>query len=169
MRVLGIDPGTRKTGWGIVEKRGTRLRAVASGVICVDGRRPLPERLRIIHRDLSTVFTTYAPGAVALEDMFFAKYANAAMKLGHARGVAMLAGAQFDLVVSEYPPALVKRTVAGKGNASKQQVGRLVGAILGLSDLPGEDATDALAVAITHLQAAVLPIIPARPRVTTPK
>lgn len=162
MRVLGIDPGTRKTGWGVVEKKGTRLRAIACGVIRVSERKPLSERLHLIHRDLTKVFREYEPTAMALEDMFFAKYANAAMKLGHARGVAMLAGAQFELRVNEYPPALVKRTVAGKGNASKAQVGRLVGAILGLTELPGEDATDALAVAITHLQSGGLSAIAAR-------
>ena len=157
MRVLGIDPGTRKTGWGVVEKRGTRLVAIASGTIKASAKKPLQERLFIIHNGLSKVLQEYEPAVVALEDIFFAKYANAAMKLGHARGVAMLACSQADRIVHAYPPALVKRTVAGKGNAPKEQVGRLVGALLGLRVLPDEDACDALAIAITHLQASAVP------------
>ena len=140
----------------MVEKRGTRLKPIASGVISVNERWPLAKRLLHIHQDLSAALNEYQPAAVALEDMFFAKYANAAVKLGHARGVAMLAASQLDLIVHEYPPALVKRTVAGKGNATKDQVARLVGAVLGLKTLPSNDATDALAVAITHLQSTQL-------------
>ncbi len=156
MRVLGVDPGTRKTGWGLVERRGTRLVAIASGIIRVGDKKPLPTRLHGIHAHLCQVISEYGPATCAVEDMFFAKYATAAMKLGHARGVVMLAAAQAELQVHEYPPALVKRTVAGRGNASKEQVGRLVGAVLGLRELPGEDACDALAVAVTHLQASSL-------------
>ncbi len=152
MRALGIDPGTRKTGWGVVDKKGTRLIAVASGTISVNAKKPLAQRLYAIHAAINQVIEEYSPGVMALEDMFFAKFPNAAIKLGHARGVAMVAGAAAGLVVHEYPPALVKRTVVGKGNATKPQVARLVGAILGLKELPGEDATDALAVAVTHLQ-----------------
>lgn len=152
MRVLGIDPGTLKTGWGVVDKKGTRVTAVASGIIR-GGKRPLPARLAIIHAGLTEVVREHAPEAVALEDIFFAKHANAALKLGHARGVAMLVAAQAELDLYEYPPALVKRTVAGKGSASKEQMGRLVMAILGLREAPGEDAADALAVALTHLLA----------------
>ncbi len=152
MRVLGIDPGTIKTGWGVVDKKGTRVTAVASGIIRA-GKRPLPARLAIIHAGLTAVVVEHAPDAVALEDIFFAKHANAALKLGHARGVAMLVAAQAELDLHEYPPALVKRTVAGKGSAGKDQMGRLVMAILGLREAPGEDAADALAVALTHLLA----------------
>lgn len=152
MRVLGIDPGTRKTGWGVVDKKGTRLIAVASGIIQAGAKKPLADRLLKVQAGIIQVIAEYEPKAMALEDMFFAKFPNAAIKLGHARGVAMVAGAGAGLEVHEYPPALVKRTVAGKGNATKPQVARLVGAILGLRELPGEDATDALAVAITHLQ-----------------
>lgn len=152
MRVVGIDPGTRKTGWGVVDKKGTRLVAVASGIIQVSAKKPLAERLLTIHVGIVQVIEEYSPHVMALEDMFFAKFPNAAIKLGHARGVAMVAGATAGLQVHEYAPALVKRTVAGKGSATKSQVARLVGAILGLRELPGEDATDALAVAVTHLQ-----------------
>ena len=96
----------------------------------------------------------HQPEAVAVEDIFFAKYANAALKLGHARGVALLAAAELELEVHEYPPAIVKRTVVGRGAADKMQVARLITALLGLKEPPEEDAADALAVAITHIQAS---------------
>ena len=94
------------------------------------------------------------PDAIAVEDIFYAKHANAAIKLGHVRGVVLLLVAKRQLPLAEYAPALVKRTVAGRGAADKEQVARVVGAMLGLSELPGEDATDALAIAITHLTAS---------------
>lgn len=154
MRVLGIDPGTRKTGWGVVEKSGTRIRLIASGIVRTgSGKVALPQRLLRIHDALQIAISEHKPDEVALEDIFFAKYANAAMKLGHARGAAMLVAAQAGLRLTEYPPALVKRTVVGKGAATKDQVGRLVMVILGLKTHPGEDAADALAVALTHLMA----------------
>jgi crossover junction endodeoxyribonuclease RuvC len=153
MRVLGIDPGSRKTGWGVVQLEGTRLRHIGAGTIGISGRAPLPERLRIIHEGLQRVIAEHSPEVVAVEEIFFAKHANAALKLGHARGVALLVAAESSLAVHEYPPAIVKRTVVGRGNADKNQVGRLVAALLGLSMPPDVDASDALAVAITHIQA----------------
>ena len=154
MRILGIDPGTRRTGWGVVDRDGSRLAGVDAGVVTTGNDRPLEERLRIIHDGLVEVIERYSPDVVAVESIFHAKYANAAIKLGHVRGVALLVAAVRELPVHDYPPALVKRTVGGRGAADKQQLGRLVGAILGLSELPAADATDALAVAITHAQAA---------------
>ena len=154
MRVLGIDPGSRRTGWGVVQLEGTRLRQIASGTISVSGSLSLPTRLRSIHQGLIEVISSHAPEAVAVEEIFFAKHANAALKLGHARGVALLVAAESDLSVHEYPPAIVKRTVVGRGAADKVQVGRLVTALLGLRAAPEEDAADALAVAITHIQAS---------------
>lgn len=154
MRVLGIDPGSRRTGWGVVQLEGTRLRPIASGTIALSAKLALPERLRQIHEELGRIVEAHAPNAVAVEEIFFAKYANAALKLGHARGVALLVAAERDLAVHEYPPAVVKRTVVGGGAADKIQVTRLVTALLGLSDPPQEDAADALAVAITHIQAS---------------
>jgi len=154
MRVLGIDPGSRRTGWGVVQLEGTRLRYIGAGTIAVPENLPLPNRLRIIHEALGQVVSEHQPGAVAVEQIFFAKYANAALKLGHARGVALLVAAQSDLEIHEYPPAIVKRTVVGRGAADKVQVGRLVTALLGLKEPPEEDADDALAVAITHIQAS---------------
>ena len=153
MRVLGIDPGSRRTGWGVVELDGTRLRHIAAGTIAVPDKLALANRLRMIHEQLEAVIAAHAPEAVAVEEIFFAKYANAALKLGHARGVALLVAAQSEIAVHEYPPAIVKRTVVGRGAADKVQVGRLVSALLGLKEPPEEDAADALAVAITHIQA----------------
>ncbi|MGB8224261.1 MAG: crossover junction endodeoxyribonuclease RuvC [Polyangiales bacterium] len=154
MRVLGIDPGSRRTGWGVVQLEGTRLRHIAAGTIAVPEKMPLPKRLRLIHEELQRLISEHQPEVVAVEEIFFAKYANAALKLGHARGVALLVAAESELEVHEYPPAIVKRTVVGRGGADKTQVGRLVTAILGLDAPPEEDAADALAVAITHIQAS---------------
>lgn len=154
MRVLGIDPGSRRTGWGVVQLEGTRLRHIAAGTIAVPEKLPLPKRLHLIHRGLKQVIAEHQPEAVAVEEIFFAKHANAALKLGHARGVALLVAAESEFEVHEYPPAIVKRTVVGRGSADKTQVGRLVSALLGLKAPPEEDAADALAVAITHIQAS---------------
>lgn len=152
-RVLGIDPGTRLTGWGVIEPAGPRARLVATGVIRAGDSKPLEQRLKIVHDGLRDVVAEHAPTTVAVEDIFFAKYANAALKLGHARGIALFVAADAGLEVFAYPPALVKRSVAGRGAADKTQVARLVGALLGIRELPTVDATDALAVALTHLQA----------------
>lgn len=153
MRVLGIDPGSRRTGWGVVQLEGTRLRHIDAGTIAISGKTPLPDRLRVIHEGLQRVIATHSPEVVAVEEIFFAKYANAALKLGHARGVALLVAAESNLAVYEYPPAIVKRTVVGRGQADKNQVGRLVATLLALDAPPEVDASDALAVAITHIQA----------------
>jgi len=149
---LGIDPGTRHTGYGIVRREGTRLTHVAHGVISPSATLPLPERLVLIERGLIEMFALYAPEQAAIESIFFAKDAQAAAKLGHARGVAMLVCARQGLSVAEYPPSRVKRTVTGRGAADKSQVAMMVRAVLRLGDLPRADAADALAVAITHLQ-----------------
>ena len=154
MRVLGIDPGSRRTGWGVVQLEGTRLRHIAAGTISVSGSLALPTRLRTIHEGLVEVIAAHQPEAVAVEEIFFAKHANAALKLGHARGVALLVAAESEIAVHEYPPAIVKRTVVGRGAADQVRVGRLVTALLGLRATPQEDAADALAVAITHIQAS---------------
>lgn len=156
-RVLGVDPGTRRTGWGIVERDGSRLRLVDCGVIVAGDRKALELRLAAIHAGLIAAIGAHSPGAAAIEDVFFAKYPNGALKLGHARGVALLAAAQGGLEVHSYPPSVVKRAVSGGGRADKEQIARVVGAILGTRELPGHDATDALALAITHLNASRMP------------
>jgi crossover junction endodeoxyribonuclease RuvC len=154
MRVIGIDPGTRRTGWGVVEIEGVRLKHIAAGTIAVPAKQALATRLQAIHATLAEVIIAHQPLEMAVEEIFFAKYPNAALKLGHARGVVLLVAAQNGIEVHEYPPAIVKRTVAGSGQAEKEQVARLVGSLLGLQQSFDVDATDALAIAITHIQAA---------------
>lgn len=169
MKVLGIDPGTIHAGWGVVTLQGNRLVGVDAGVLNLGSKQPLPVRLKRLDEGLRAVVAETQPQAMAVEEVFFAKHPNAALKLGHARGVALLAGAQAGLAIHEYPPALVKQTVTGRGNAAKDQVAKLVGVMLGwqerLADAPS-DATDALAIAITHLQArrlhGALPTAPKR-------
>ena len=162
-RVLGIDPGTRKLGWGVVERRGAKLRGVAAGVVSFDAKAPLRDRLARAFEQVELMIEDHAPDVVAVEDIFYARYASAAIKLGHVRGVVLLAAARADKPVSEWPPALVKRTVAGRGAAEKLQVGRVVAATLGLASVPPADAADALAIAITHLASTPL-VIPAARR-----
>lgn len=150
--VLGLDPGTRNFGWGVVRKNGTRLSHVAHGIISVDEDLPLAERLVAIERGLVAVLEAHSPDEVSIESLFFAKDAQAAAKLGHARGVALLVCARADLPSFEYAPARVKRTVAGAGRAEKAQVAQMIRVILGLAEVPKADAADALAIAVTHLQ-----------------
>jgi len=163
MRILGIDPGSVRTGWGVIEPYGPRGKCLGAGVIAAGDKAELPLRLKRIHEGLCRVIEELKPQAVAVEQVFYAKYANAAIKLGHARGVALLTAANAELEVFTYPPTLVKRTVAGKGNASKEQVGQLVKAILSLKELPPVDASDALAVALTHMQASRMKGLAASP------
>jgi crossover junction endodeoxyribonuclease RuvC len=150
--VLGIDPGTRHFGWGVVAKVGTRLSHVAHGVIDTDVTGPIAERLVEIETALVEVVRAHAPDEAAVEALFFAKDAQAAAKLGHARGVALLVCARAFLPIGEYAPARVKRTVAGGGRAEKAQVAGMIRVLLGLKEVPPADAADALAVAVTHLQ-----------------
>jgi crossover junction endodeoxyribonuclease RuvC len=156
MRVLGLDPGSVRTGWGVVEWDTRCTRGIAAGVIRVPDSAPIAERLRRIHAGVCEVLAQHKPDAVAVEDIFFARYPQAALMLGHARGVAVLAAAQAELTVTAYPASVVKRALVGSGRADKQQVAQLVGAVLGWKELPGVDATDALAIALTHLNAARL-------------
>lgn len=150
--VLGLDPGTRAFGWGVVRKTGTRVSHVAHGVISVDGDLPLAERLVAIEEALVDVVERHAPDEASIESLFFAKDAQAAAKLGHARGVALLVCARARLPSFEYAPARVKRTIAGAGRADKAQVAQMIRVILGLAEVPKADAADALAIAVTHLQ-----------------
>lgn len=168
--VLGLDPGTRAFGWGVVRKNGARFAHVAHGVITVDDALPLASRLVVIEKALVEVLAAHAPDEVSIESLFFAKDAQAAAKLGHARGVALLVCARAELSTFEYPPARVKRTVAGTGRADKAQVAQMVRVILGLPEAPRADAADALAIAMTHLaglqakRSAPKPAILAAPR-----
>ena len=152
MIVLGVDPGTIRTGWGVVRRAGPRLIGVAAGVIRADQNDELPVRLRAIHDGLRAVIAEHTPDCMAVEDVF-SKHARSALVLGHARGVVLLCAALAELELAAYPPAVVKRSVAGRGAAPKEQLGRVVCAMLGMRDLASPDATDALAVAITHANA----------------
>lgn len=154
MKVLGIDPGTRRTGWGVVERRRGKLVGIAAGVIRLREKDPLADRLEVVFDAIGALVDEHRPSVLAVEDVFYAKHASAAIKLGHVRGVVLLLAAKRGLSLAEYAPALVKRTVAGRGAADKRQVARVVAAMLGLHEELEIDATDALAVAITHLAAA---------------
>jgi crossover junction endodeoxyribonuclease RuvC len=151
MRVLGIDPGTRHCGYGVVETRsGSRLVWVAHGVISPKATAPLEERLKVIYQRLIEVIGETKPTTCGVEEIFFAANVRSALTLGHARGVALLAAAQAGMPVSAYPPAVVKQAVVGFGRAEKQQVARMVSMLLGIPEIEEADASDALAIAITH-------------------
>ena len=153
MIILGVDPGSVRTGWGVIELAGPKLRGLAAGTVEAGAKAAFEVRLRRVHEGIVEVIETYAPAQMAVEDVFFAHNARSALKLGQVRGVVLLAGAQADLPVASYAPALVKRSVAGKGRATKQQIGQIACAMLGFRKQPGPDATDALAIAITHANA----------------
>ncbi|PIE06040.1 MAG: crossover junction endodeoxyribonuclease RuvC [Sorangium cellulosum] len=154
MRVIGIDPGTRHLGWGVVRAEGTKIVHEAHGIIHTNTTLSLAQRLLQIDKALGKVLEQFPPEHGAVESIFFSKDPQAAAKLGHARGVVLLLLARAGVPVSEYPPSRVKRAVSGRGRADKKQVAMMVRALLGLKELPGADATDALAVAITHAQFA---------------
>jgi crossover junction endodeoxyribonuclease RuvC len=152
--VLGLDPGTRHFGWGVVEQRGQRLVHVAHGVVDTNADESIAVRLVVIERALMDVLSAHGPSVASVEALFFAKDPQAASKLGHARGVALLVCARAGLAIHEYAPALVKRAMTGSGRADKRQVAQMVRVVLALPAPPPADAADALASAIVHLQRA---------------
>lgn len=163
LRVLGIDPGTLRTGWGVIERRGRALSFCAAGVLTSKGFHSLPERLRVIHAGIVEVIQTYMPQVLSLEKAFVAYNVQSALRLGEARGVALLAAVQAGLRIAEYNPTEIKTAVAGYGRAEKAQVQKAVHALLGGGRSPealglpvSMDATDALAAAICHLQSSSL-------------
>jgi crossover junction endodeoxyribonuclease RuvC len=152
MRILGIDSGSRVTGYGVVESDGADCFFVECGVIRVDASQPLPYRLKAIHSGVVKVIEDYRPDAAAFESLFHASNVQSALKLGHARGVCIHAAADANLPVFEYSPAEVKSAVTGYGRAEKSQVQQMVRALLQLGDRKDPfDASDALAVAICHV------------------
>ncbi|MCC7536139.1 MAG: crossover junction endodeoxyribonuclease RuvC [Deltaproteobacteria bacterium] len=167
LRVLGIDAGLQRTGWGVIDSSGPRLTAVAFGVVRTDADRPIEQRLLTIHDGLSAVIDEHHPDACAIEDIFMAKHARSALVLGEARGAALLAVARSRLPTFAYPPALVKRSIAGRGAAPKEQVQNVIRAVLGLREVPPHDAADALAVAICHANASRVHIAWDRARART--
>ena len=157
MRVFGIDPGSERTGYGCVETDGSRHRIVVCGAISSPALASFPDKLHRIHSQLTLILAECRPDAVAVESLFHAVHARSALQLGHARGVALLAASQAGLVVTEYPPAEVKRAVVGYGRAEKHQVQHMVTLLLGLAEPPEPfDASDALAVAICHVHTSGL-------------
>lgn len=150
IRILGIDPGLRRTGWGLIECEGNRLIFVACGSVDTDGDDDLAVRLVCIHDGLVRIVEQYAPDEAAVEATFVNKDANATLKLGQARGIAMLIPARAGLPVAEYAPNLVKKTIVGAGHAEKAQIRMMIGVLLPKADPKTEDAADALAIAVTH-------------------
>ena len=152
MRIVGIDPGSERTGYGCVETDGRRHRLVTFGAIAAAAGDTFPDRLARIHRELAALLAKMRPDCVAVESVFHAANARSALKLGHARGVALLAAVEAGCPIVEYTPAEVKRAVVGYGRAEKRQVQHMIKLLLGLAQPPTPyDASDALAVAICHL------------------
>lgn len=149
IRILGVDPGSLKTGFGVIDFQGGKYSYVTSGIIRIAAL-PLPERLAVISRGISQIIEDHAPLVVAVEDIFFARDPRAALKLGQARGAAITAAVIRDLTVKEYAPRLVKQSLVGTGAADKSQVQFMVKKLLCLNGELKEDAADALAVAICH-------------------
>ena len=150
MRIIGIDPGLRNLGWGVIEVDGPRLRHVANGICQSGSGDALAQRLLRLFEDLSAVFARYAPAAAAVEQTFVNKDGAGTLKLGQARGIAMLVPAQAGITVGEYAPNAVKKAVVGVGHADKAQIAHMVQLQLPGVDLAGPDAADALAIAICH-------------------
>ena len=151
LRVLGLDPGLRHTGWGIVDKEGPKLRFISAGVINPDDTLSLAERLAELHEGLKKVITDFSPEEVAVEETFVNKNPNSTLKLGQARGVVLLTPALFGLRVSEYTPNHIKKMVVGAGHADKNQVDMMVRTLLKtVPEHMPPDASDALAIAICH-------------------
>ena len=151
MRVLGIDPGSRITGYGIVEQQGNRLVHVDNGAIFTDKATDFAGRLKLIFEGLSAVIAEYRPEQVAVENIFFSTNVQSALKLGQARGAAIVAAVHAGLPVAEYTALQVKKAVVGQGRAEKGQVQKMLKALLGLPEIAQADASDALAVAICHI------------------
>lgn len=149
-RILGVDPGLRRTGWGVIDVTGNSLSFVACGTVTSTDKADLAQRLLELHDGLSAVIRLHGPDEAAVEATFVNKDATATLKLGQARGVAMLVPALAGLAVAEYAPNLVKKTIVGAGHAEKQQIRLMIKVLLPKADPKTEDAADALAIAITH-------------------
>src|SRR5262245_26485370 len=161
IRIIGIDPGLRRTGWGVVETQGNSLHFVAAGTVRSDDKQELATRLCQLHDGLAAVIRETAPAEAAVEATFVNKDATATLKLGQARGIAMLVPALAGLRVAEYAPNAVKKTIVGAGHSEKDQIRMMVGVLLPKADPQSEDAADALAIAVCHAhhrQSAVLKV-----------
>jgi crossover junction endodeoxyribonuclease RuvC len=150
IRIIGIDPGLRRTGWGVIESDGVRLGYVASGMVASDADDALAVRLADLFRGLTAVLADYGPQEAAVEETFVNENAKATLKLGQARGIAMLAPALKSIKVAEYTPNLIKKTVVGAGHADKKQIQMMVQMLLPKAKFDSADEADALAIAICH-------------------
>lgn len=150
MIIIGIDPGLAFTGWGIIKSEGNRLAYIAGGVVKTNSKAPMSERLATIHDGLQEVLETYKPDTAAVEEVFVNSNARTSLKLGQARGIALLLPQLKGLSVSEYTPLMVKKSVVGYGRAEKEQVAQMVKMLLPTADVSQNDTADALAVAICH-------------------
>ncbi|KUO50644.1 MAG: Holliday junction resolvase [Desulfitibacter sp. BRH_c19] len=151
MLILGVDPGTATTGFGVIEVNANRYRSIIYGTILTEASMAMPFRLGIINNRLNEIISEYKPEHMAVEQLYFSKNTRTALTVGQARGVILLTGIQKNLPIGEYTPLQVKQAVAGYGRADKQQVQKMVAAVLGLNVIPKpDDAADALAVAICH-------------------
>ncbi|NKN32393.1 crossover junction endodeoxyribonuclease RuvC [Marichromatium bheemlicum] len=155
-RILGIDPGSRFTGYGVIDTDGRHSRRVASGCIRVD-KAPWPDRLRLIFDEVEQLVLTHRPHELAVEQLIFARDPSAALKLGQARGAALCAALRGELTVHEYSPKSVKLAVVGTGGAQKSQVQHMVQVLLTMETSPGEDEADALAIALCHAHSMGIP------------
>ena len=156
MIILGIDPGSRKTGYGLISKQGNRLIHIDNGAIFTQSAKDFPQRLEQIFTGLSAIIAQYQPEVVAVEDVFLAKNAQSALKLGQARGAAIVAAVNVGLSVYEDTAMQVKQAVVGTGRAEKAQVQHMIKVLLNLPEIAQEDASDALAVAICHAHSAAI-------------
>ncbi len=158
-RILGIDPGLKITGFGVIESDGRNSRYIHSGNVCAKGRRgdaEMPRRLGIIFRRLTEVIDRYKPDEIAVEEVFISRNASSALKLGHARGAALSAAVQFDIPVSEYSVRSIRKTIVGNGAANKEQVQYMVLRLLALRGKLQLDEADALAVSLCHAYSSLL-------------
>ena len=149
-RILGLDPGLRRTGWGVIESEGSRLRWIAHGVVTPAEKAPFPERLLHLLEEVGSICAAYSCDEAAIEEVFVNMNGASTLKLGHARAAVMLAPARAGLSVAEYAPSLVKKAVVGAGQADKSQVAFMIKRLLPAAGDVKADAADALAVAITH-------------------
>ncbi|HWA69162.1 MAG TPA: crossover junction endodeoxyribonuclease RuvC [Rhizomicrobium sp.] len=154
IRILGLDPGLSLMGWGVIDVTGSRLAHVAHGVIATKPAAGLGMRLMALHRELTVIIETHAPRAISVEQAFVARDPQAALKIGHARAVALLAAAQAGLEIAEYAPNHIKKCVVGAGHAGKEQVQFMVRRLLPACGVTQADAADALAAAIAHAHSA---------------
>lgn len=151
MRVIGVDPGSRACGYGVVESSGNDLKYIESGTIIPPPDNSLPKRLDHIYNGILDIIERFSPTCMSIEEIFFAKNAKSAIKLGQARGVAILAAANKELSVNEYAPTKIKLAITGKGRANKSEVQKMLNLLLGVDEFKSTDESDAVAIAICHI------------------